>query len=231
VADAADPDDPLAAVRQRTELAPEVVDVRVDAAVEGREFAAEHALHERLAADRLARARGQRLEQIEFHGRQVEPLGGEPRRSGACVDLEIDGSTIAFAVEGEEQNRYSGTLAGDEIEFQVKYPSHENGTRIWPFVATRKSGGPAASQPQAATVDGEWEGEVSRGGRVIPARFTFHADGAVLTGNVQAVGDDFPIVKGTIAGASIAFKVLGFSLATGRLEAFIGSEPLASGAR
>ena len=58
-------------------------------------------------------------------------------RTFALVDVKIDGQTIAFAVEGEEQNKYTGTLSGDQIKFQVKYPSHENGTRTWPFVAKR----------------------------------------------------------------------------------------------
>ena len=42
VADAAHALDPLAAVRRRAQLAAQVADVRVDAAVEGRELAAEH---------------------------------------------------------------------------------------------------------------------------------------------------------------------------------------------
>jgi hypothetical protein len=91
-------------------------------------------------------------------------------RSFALVDVKIDDSTITFAVEGEEQNNYSGTLAGDEINMQVKYPSHENGTRGWSFVAKRAAA--PASSPTAASVDGEWEGDVPRGGgRVIEARF------------------------------------------------------------
>jgi len=135
-------------------------------------------------------------------------------RTFALVDVTIDGQTIAFAVEGEEQNKYTGTLAGDQIKFQVKYPSHENGTRIWPFVAKHVAPvAPARVETAAATaasVDGEWEGDVPRGGgRVIEARFTFHADGGALTGSVHAVGDDFPVEKGKLSGESISFKVGG----------------------
>ena len=130
-------------------------------------------------------------------------------QSFPLVDVKIDGSTIAFAVEGEEQNRYSGTLSGDEIKMQVKYPSHENGTRVWSFVAKRAPSSEAASVA-AAPVEGGWEGDVPRGGgRVIEARFTFHADGETLSGSARAVGDDFPIEKGTIVGTSIAFRIAG----------------------
>ena len=128
-------------------------------------------------------------------------------RTFALVDVKIDGQTIAFAIEGEEQNKYTGTLSGDQIKFQVKYPSHENGTRIWPFVATRARGAAAGAAP---SVDGDWQGDVPRGGgRLIEARFTLHADGTVLTGSVHAVNDEFPIEKGRIAGTSISFKVGG----------------------
>jgi len=126
-------------------------------------------------------------------------------RTFDLVDVKIDGATIAFAVEGEEQNKYSGTLDGDQIKLQVKYPSHENGTRVWSFVAKRIVGKTAGNAP---SVDGDWDGEVPRGGgRLIEARFTLHADGAELTGSVHAVGDDFPIVKGKIDGTSISFRV------------------------
>jgi uncharacterized Zn-binding protein involved in type VI secretion len=127
-------------------------------------------------------------------------------RTFALVDVTIDGQTIAFAVEGEEQNKYTGTLAGDQIKFQVKYPSHENGTRIWPFVATRVG----QSRGNPASVDGDWEGDVPRGGgRVIAARFTFRVEGGTLTGTVHAVGDEFPVEKGTISNGSITFKIGG----------------------
>ena len=127
-------------------------------------------------------------------------------RTFALVDVKIDGQTIAFAVEGEEQNKYTGTLSGDQIKFQVKYPSHENGTRIWPFVAKRVVQGGGA----AASVEGDWEGDVPRGGgRVIAARFMLHADGDVVTGTVYAVNDEFPVEKGKVAGVSISFKVGG----------------------
>jgi len=128
-------------------------------------------------------------------------------RTFALVDVKIDGQAIAFAVEGEEQNKYTGTLSGDQIRFEVKYPSHENGTRIWSFVAKRvvQGGGGVAT-----SVDGDWEGDVPRGGgRVIPARFTLHADGNALTGSVRAVNDEFPVEKGKISGASITFRIGG----------------------
>lgn len=130
-------------------------------------------------------------------------------RSFALVDVKIDESAITFAIEGEEQNKYSGTLSGDEIKMQVKYPSHENGTRVWSFVAKRVSASESAVTG-AAAVDGDWEGGVPRGGgRVIEARFTLHVDGEILSGNVYAVGDVFPIEKGKIAGNSIAFRIAG----------------------
>ena len=127
-------------------------------------------------------------------------------RTFALVDVKIDARTIAFAVDGEEQNKYTGTLSGDQIKFQVKYPSHENGTRIWSFVATRVVQGEAG----AASVDGDWEGDVPRGGgRVIAARFTFRAEGGTLTGTVYAAGDEFPVEKGKISNGAISFKVGG----------------------
>src|SRR5215472_16642937 len=83
------------------------------------------------------------------------------------------------------------------------YPSHENGTRVWSFVATRLEG-----EAPASPIDGDWDGAIPRGGgRVIEARFTFHADGEVLTGTDHAVGDEFPVEKGKMAGTSISFKV------------------------
>lgn len=128
-------------------------------------------------------------------------------RTFALVDVKIEGQTIAFAVEGEEQNKYTGTLSGDRINFQVKYPSHENGTRIWPFVAKRAVATVVAA---GASVDGDWDGGVPRGGgRVIEARFTFHSDGSLLTGTVHAVNDEFPVEKGKISGGSISFRVGG----------------------
>jgi len=142
-----------------------------------------------------------------FHTTGDKPTGtvAANGQTFQIVELKIDGSAVAFAIEGEEQNKYTGTLAGDEIRLQVKYPSHENGTRVWSFVAKRATAAPSARLP---TVDGDWDGEVPRGGgRVIEARFTLHADGAELTGTVHAVGDDFPIMKGKIDGASISFRV------------------------
>jgi hypothetical protein len=128
-------------------------------------------------------------------------------RTFALVDVKFGGQTIGFAVEGEEQNKYTGTLKGDQIQFQVKYPSHENGTRIWPFVAKRVT---PSGEPASISVDGDWEGDVPRGGgRVIEARFTFHAAGETLAGVVHAVNDEFPVEKGRISGASISFKVAG----------------------
>lgn len=53
------------------------------------------------------------------------------------VNVKIAGDTIAFQVEGEEQNLYSGHLSGDQIKMQVAYRSHENGTRVWSFLAMR----------------------------------------------------------------------------------------------
>ena len=120
------------------------------------------------------------------------------------VDVKLDGATLSFAVEGEEQNRYVGTIAGDEIKMQVKYPSGENGARTWPFVMKRSS--PSAGA--GVTVDGAWVGEVPRGeSRYITARFMLHADGSSLTGTVQAAGDEFPLVDGVIKGTVISFRV------------------------
>jgi|SRR5262245_30092338 len=141
-----------------------------------------------------------------FHldGERASGTVSTDARSFPLVDVKVDAQTISFAVEGEEQNRYSGTLTGDEIRMQVKYQSHENGTRTWSFVMKR------AAAPVSASVDGEWDGEVPRGGgRTIAARFTFRVEGGRLTGSAHAVGDDYPIEKGTIDGASIAFRVAG----------------------
>jgi hypothetical protein len=110
-------------------------------------------------------------------------------RSFALVDVKIDGSTITFAVEGEEQNKYSGTLSGDEIRMQVKYPSHENGTRVWSFVANKVEGRSEkvegrsekaegrsekaeerTAEGAGPSVDGEWEGGRSRGAVGAPSR-------------------------------------------------------------
>ena len=121
----------------------------------------------------------------------------------ALVNLKIDGSTIAFAIEGEEQNKYRGVLDGDRIKMQVTYHSNENGDRTWSFVLSRRV---AAS---AADIDGEWTGDVPRGGdRTIPARFTFHTEGTKLSGTANAVGEDFSL-HGTIDGDTIAFSVDG----------------------
>jgi hypothetical protein len=125
----------------------------------------------------------------------------------ALVDVKIDGQAIAFAIEGEEQNKYTGTLSGDQIKCQVKYQSHENGTRVWPFVAKRAA---QADGRAAQPVNGEWEGNVPRGGgRVIEARFWLRGEGETLSGSVRAVGDDFPVEKGKISGGSISFRVGG----------------------
>ena len=117
------------------------------------------------------------------------------------VDLTVDGSTIAFSVEGEEQNTYRGTLDGDRLQMHVTYSSHENGDRTWSFALTRA--------PAPAGIDGDWTGEVPRGGdRTIPARFSFRGDSARLSGSVNAVNEDFPL-EGRIDGDKITFTVAG----------------------
>lgn len=127
--------------------------------------------------------------------------GGQPYD---LVNTKISGDVIAFAVDGEPAE-YTGSLSGDEIKMEVTFKSSENGTRKWSFIA-RRSLAPQ-SQAEGPSIDGDWTGDVPRGGgRFIAATFTFHADGTTLTGHVSAVGDEFPLVNGTIAGARIAFR-------------------------
>ena len=120
------------------------------------------------------------------------------------VNVKIDGSAIAFQVEGEEQNLYSGQLSGDEVKMQVKYPSHENGTRVWSFIAKRA----APMTSTAPDIDGDWTGDVPRGGgQTIAATFSFHRESPALTGSVHALDDDYPIVDGSINGNAMSFSV------------------------
>jgi hypothetical protein len=129
-------------------------------------------------------------------------------RTFSLVDVKLDGNTLTFAVEGEEQNKYRGTLAGDELEMQVTYSSGENGVRTWRFVLKRDASLPAPAAASPAAVDGTWQGQVPRGeSRYITAQLVLHADGASLTGTVHALDDEFPIVDGTIKGQAIAFRV------------------------
>jgi len=134
-------------------------------------------------------------------------LTGTASANGSAYDLvdtKIDGATIAFAVDGESA-RYTGTLVGDEMKMQVTYKSGENGTRRWSFVAKRAA--PDAPVEQAS-IDGEWTGEVPRGGsRFIAAEFQFHVDGSTLTGVVHALDDEFPLTNATIAGSRMAFNI------------------------
>jgi hypothetical protein len=140
------------------------------------------------------------------------------------VDVKLDGNTLTFAVEGEEQNKYRGTIAGDELKMQVKYPSGENGVRTWAFVLKREASLPPAAAASRAAVDGDWQGEVPRGeSRYIKARSVLHADGASLTGTVYALGDEFPIVDGTIKGQAIAFRV---GTTTGEYSGTIGTDAI-----
>ena len=121
------------------------------------------------------------------------------------VDVKLEGSALTFSVDGEEQNKYRGTIEDNEIKLQVTYPSGENGARTWPFVLKRAG---AVRVGTAAPVEGEWFGEVPRGeSRYIKARFVLHADGAALTGTVYALDDEYPIVDGTIKGSAIVFRI------------------------
>ena len=120
------------------------------------------------------------------------------------VDTSISGDTIGFAIEGEPE-RFTGTVAGDEIAMEVTFKSRENGDRTWSFVARRA----VAAKVEAGepSLDGEWTGEVPRGGsRFIAADFEFHVDGKTLTGRVRAVDEEFE-VNGTVEGPRIAFTV------------------------
>lgn len=135
------------------------------------------------------------------------PSGSVTVQGGRTFDLvnvKVSANTIAFQVEGEEQNLYSGQLSGDEIKMQVKYQSHENGTRVWSFVAKR-----AAQMTLAPDhIDGDWTGEVPRGGgQTIAATFSFHVESTALSGSVHALDDDYPIVDGSVNHNAISFSI------------------------
>ncbi len=77
------------AVGRRPELAPQVADVGVDAAVERRELPAQDALHQLVARDHPPGAAQQQVEQIELDRRQVERLIAAPRDPRALVDRDV----------------------------------------------------------------------------------------------------------------------------------------------
>ena len=76
-----------------------------------------------------------------------------------------------------------------------------------PSFVSKRVTGPDAPVEQAS-IDGEWTGEVPRGGsRFIAADFQFHVHGSTLTGRVHALDDDFPLTNATIAGSRLAFNI------------------------
>ena len=142
---------------------------------------------------------------FKLDGARLAGTASANGQSYDLVDTSFAADEIAFAVEGEPA-RYAGTMNGDEIRMRVTYKSAENGTRMWSFVARRA----AVPQPETAALEGEWAGDVPRGGgRFIAARFEFHADGATLTGVVHALDDEFQITNGTVTGTRIAFNIGG----------------------
>ena len=59
-----------------------------------------------------------------------------------------------------------------------------------------------------STVDGVWEGSVpGRDGTPTPIKYTFKAEGSILTGTVDAGGQVLPVLKGKIDGNNISFAV------------------------
>ncbi len=58
----------------------------------------------------------------------------------------------------------------------------------------------------AADVDGTWDGVITVTGSEIPVRWTFKAEGNILTGGVSQAGNPLvPIKDGKIEGTAISF--------------------------
>src|SRR4029079_16636934 len=98
VTDAAQRLDAVETVGAGTELAAEVADVGVDAAIEGRKRPVQHRAHQLVASDNVACVSEQRFEQIELDGRQFYRLAAAT--NDACclvhrqvVDNQIPGYT------------------------------------------------------------------------------------------------------------------------------------------
>jgi diphthamide synthase subunit DPH2 len=60
----------------------------------------------------------------------------------------------------------------------------------------------------AADVSGRWEGTAEWPEGPMALMYTLKADGATLTGTVQAVGYEFPISDGQVNGEEFSFKVV-----------------------
>src|SRR5205085_9040392 len=85
ISDAADAFDSLGAVFKQSNLLAQIAHVRIDTAIERREFAAEYIPRQLLAANNLAGRLQQHLQQIEFHGRQIQDLVTPANNSGAVI--------------------------------------------------------------------------------------------------------------------------------------------------
>ncbi len=73
-----------------------------------------------------------------------------------------------------------------------------------------------ASTAAAADINGQWHGQVARGGGLTDYYFTFKVDGAKLTGRVDYPQGDYAyrmeILEGKVSGDDISFAVLNKSM-------------------
>ncbi len=56
-------------------------------------------------------------------------------------------------------------------------------------------------------ITGKWTGNIDFGSGDMPITYTFNADGAKLTGNVEASGGTYNITNGLVKGDSLLFNV------------------------
>src|SRR5438132_1439838 len=89
ISDAADAFDSLGSVFKQSNLLAQIAHMRIDAAIERREFAAEYIARQLLAANNLAGRLQQHLQQIEFYGRKIQDLVTPANNSGAVIHFDI----------------------------------------------------------------------------------------------------------------------------------------------
>src|SRR6267378_6730945 len=89
ISDAADAFDSLGSVFKQSNLLAQIAHMRIDAAIERREFAAEYIARQLLAANNLAGRLQQRLQQIEFYGGEIQDLVTAANNSGAAIHFDI----------------------------------------------------------------------------------------------------------------------------------------------
>jgi len=65
----------------------------------------------------------------------------------------------------------------------------------------------AAASCCAADVDGKWTGSMPTPNGDFPMNFTFHAEGATLTGTTTGPNGDVAIADGKVDGEKISFSV------------------------